>query len=180
VQRGQRKLEERDMSPPAGIVKSSRFIGALGRPVLLVAGALDLLQPLLALGLRFWVGLQFWQSGLLKIRSWDSTLYLFREEYRTPVLSPEFAAVAGTFGELLFPSLLFAGLYGRLAAIGLAIVNAMAVVSYRHVLLAEGFEAAFGQHVLWGLMLVVLVVYGPGKVSLDHFLFARDSAATRV
>ncbi len=156
------------------------YVNTMGRPVQLLAGALDLLQPLLALGLRVWVGLQFWKSGMLKLESWDSTLYLFREEYRTPLLPPEVAAVAGTFGELFFPALLFLGLFGRFGAIGLFAVNAMAVVSYSHVLLAEGFEAALAQHVLWGFMLVVLIIYGPGKLSLDHYLFARRGAATRV
>jgi uncharacterized membrane protein YphA (DoxX/SURF4 family) len=37
-------------------------------------------------------------------------------------------------------------------------------------LLTEGFEAAVGQHYLWGLGLLVLAVFGPGKVSLDELL----------
>ena len=51
----------------------------------------------------------------------------------------------------------------------------MAVVSYAHVLLSEGFEAALAQHVLWGFMLIVIATYGPGKVSLDYLL-VRDRA----
>lgn len=69
--------------------------------------------------------------------------------------------------------LLWLGLFGRFGALGMFAVNAMAVISYQHVLLAEGFEAALGQHVLWGFMLIVLIVYGPGKFSLDHLLFSR-------
>jgi putative oxidoreductase len=46
----------------------------------------------------------------------------------------------------------------------------MAVVSYAHVLLTPGFEAALGQHYLWGTVLAMLAVYGPGKLSLDHWL----------
>lgn len=155
-------------------------LDAIGHPLQRLAGALDLLQPLLALATRAWVAWQFWISGLLKLESWESTLYLFREEYRTPLLPPEAAAVAGTAGELVFPALLFLGLFGRVGAVGLFAVNAMAVVSYRHVLLAEGFEAAFAQHVLWGFMLLVLSVYGPGSLSLDHWLFRRRGAASRV
>ena len=45
-----------------------------------------------------------------------------------------------------------------------------AVVSYKDVLLAEGSEAALGQHVLWGSILVFLITYGPGKLSLDYLL----------
>ena len=65
------------------------------------------------------------------------------------------------------------GLFGRLSALGLFAVNAMAVISYRHVLLTEGFEAALGQHVLWGFMLAMLAIYGPGKWSADHLLRGR-------
>jgi putative oxidoreductase len=51
--------------------------------------------------------------------------------------------------------------------VGLFAVNIVAVVSYSHVLLTEGFEAALGQHYLWGFMLLVLVVFGPGRWALD-------------
>jgi uncharacterized membrane protein YphA (DoxX/SURF4 family) len=81
---------------------------------------------------------------------------------------PAVAAVAGTTGELVFPLLLFVGLASRLSALGLFAVNVMAVVSYTHVLLTEGFEAALAQHYLWGFALLVLVVFGPGKLSLDY------------
>lgn len=155
------------------------LLRVFGRPLQQIAGGLDALQPLLDLGIRLWVGLQFWRSGLLKLQSWDATLGLFRDEYHTPLLPPEVAAVAGTFGELFFPALLFVGLFTRLGALGLFAVNAMAVVSYRHVLLAEGFEAALAQHVLWGFMLIVLIVHGPGRLSLDHWLFVMRGAARR-
>jgi uncharacterized membrane protein YphA (DoxX/SURF4 family) len=31
----------------------------------------------------------------------------------------------------------------------------------------DGFEAALGQHYLWGFMLLTLAIFGPGKWSLD-------------
>ncbi len=135
------------------------------------------LQSGLALGVRWWIAWQFLKSGWLKINSWDTTLFLFKEEYRVPFASPEFAAIAGTGGELIFPLLLIVGLFGRLSAIGLSAVNAMAVYAYAHVLLSEGFEAALGQHFLWGFMLLVIVVYGPGKVSLDYLFSDRRITA---
>ncbi|MEQ1803510.1 MAG: DoxX family protein [Gammaproteobacteria bacterium] len=141
----------------------------IGRPLGLLDQVLDALQPLVALGARCWVSWQFFKSGLLKISDWESTLYLFQEEYRTPLLTPAVAAVAGTFGELFFPILLVAGLFGRFAAVGLLAVNILAVVSYAHVLLTPGFEAAVGQHYLWGALLLMLAVYGPGRLSLDHW-----------
>jgi putative oxidoreductase len=128
------------------------------------------LQSLFALGARGYVSWQFLQSGFIKFTTWDSTLYLFESEYHTPWLSPHSAAVAGTFGELFFPALLVIGFFSRLSALGLFAVNAMAVVSYQQVLLAEGSEAALGQHVLWGSLLLFLIIYGPGKLSVDYFL----------
>jgi putative oxidoreductase len=137
---------------------------------------LDRFQSVFALGARWYVSWQFLKSGYLKITSWDSTLYLFQSEYHTPLLPPHIAAVTGTFGELFFPTLLVMGFANRFGALGLFAVNAMAVISYRQVLLADGYEAALAQHVLWGTLLAFLVVYGPGKLSLDHLL--RDKQAT--
>jgi putative oxidoreductase len=139
-------------------------------PSTFAARVFNPLQPLVALGARVYVGWQFLQSGLIKITSWESTLDLFQTEYHTPWLSPHDAAVAGTFGELFFPALVGVGFISRWSALGLFVVNAVAVISYSQVLLAEGSEAALGQHVLWGSLLLFLIFYGPGKLSLDYFL----------
>jgi putative oxidoreductase len=139
-------------------------------PDTFAARLLNPLQSLFALGARLYVSWQFLKSGYLKVTSWDSTIYLFENEYHTPLLSPHAAAVAGSFGELFFPTLLVLGVVSRLSAIGLFAVNAMAVISYSQVLLAEGSEAALGQHILWGTLLVFLMIYGPGKFSLDYLL----------
>jgi putative oxidoreductase len=134
------------------------------------ARGLDHLRSPLLLATRLWVSWQFLISGWLKLTTWDTTIVLFENEYQTPLLSPLVAAVAGTFGELFFPVLLVLGLFGRFAALGLSAVNVMAVVSYWHVLGSEGYEAALGQHVLWGFMLLALVVFGMGAISVDRRL----------
>ncbi|MCC7258285.1 MAG: DoxX family protein [Gammaproteobacteria bacterium] len=143
---------------------------ALARLTTLPAALLDPLQPLLALGLRLYAGWPFFASGLTKIQDWSSTLFLFTDEYHVPVIAPGVAAVLATAGELALPPLLWLGLATRLAALGLSLVNIVAVVAYAHVLLAPGFEAAIGQHLLWGVMLLVTLVYGPGRLSLDAWL----------
>jgi len=134
------------------------------------AALLNPLQPLYALTARVYVSWQFLKSGYIKVSSWDSTLYLFENEYHTPLLSPHTAAIAGAFGELFFPTLLILGFAGRLSALGLFAVNALAVISYRQVLLAEGYEAALAQHVLWGTLLLFLICFGPGKLAFDYLL----------
>jgi putative oxidoreductase len=128
----------------------------------------DRIRPWFLLATRLWVSWQFLKSGWLKITDWDTTLLLFREEYHVPVLPPTLAAVCGTFGELFFPLLLVLGFFTRYAAIGLLAVNAMAVISYWHVIGGEGYEAALAQHVLWGYMLAVLLFCGAGALSFDE------------
>lgn len=133
-----------------------------------------------ALATRVWVGWVFVKSGWLKVSDWSSTLSLFESEYRVPVLPPHLAAYVGAGGELVFGSLVILGLLGRASALGLLAVNAMAVISYRHVLLADGFEAALGQHVLWGFMLLTLAIHGPGRWSLDGLRgFGTPARGTR-
>ena len=73
-----------------------------------------------------WQGL--FLSGLTKLRDGETTLALFMDEYKVPLLSPEIAAAAGTAGELVLPVLLAFGLAGRFAAAGLSVVNAVAVI----------------------------------------------------
>jgi len=132
-----------------------------------VAG-LEMLQPLAQLGARFYVAQAFFLSGLTKIHDWDTTLALFNDEYKVPLLSPTVAAFAGTAGELALPVLLLLGLAGRFAALGLSVMNVVAVVS-----LAEIAPAALQQHQLWGSLLVGLALWGPGKWSLDRILEPR-------
>jgi putative oxidoreductase len=145
----------------------------LGRIPALVAAVLERLADPFALATRLYVSWQFLKSGMLKVGSWETTLGLFRDEYHVPLLPPELAAVVGTAGELFFPVLVALGLFGRIGAVGLSAVNVLAVVSYAHVLYGEGFEAAIGQHYLWGFMLAMLAIYGPGGWSVDRWLAPR-------
>jgi putative oxidoreductase len=129
---------------------------------------LEGLAPVLDLAIRLHLAKVFFWSGLTKIRDWDSTLLLFREEYHVPVLPPALAALAGTFGELFFPVLLALGLGGRFAAASLFVVNAVAVISY-----PELGEAGRNQHFYWGALLLVILLHGPGKLSVDRWIAQR-------
>ena len=130
---------------------------------------LELAAPALDLGLRLFLANVFFKSGLTKIQTWDSTLYLFREEYKVPLLPPDFAAYLGTGAELALPVLLVLGLFGRFAALGLTILNAVAAYSYYDQL----SEAGLNQHLYWGLLLAVLLLHGLGKWSVDTWLERR-------
>ncbi|MBD9361646.1 DoxX family protein [Methylomonas sp. EbB] len=123
------------------------------------------LTPWSSLLLRCWVAYAFWISGLLKIQSWDSTLYLFENEYAVPLLPADLAAVLATAIELIGPVLLALGLCGRVAAVLLFLLNIVAVISYPD-LGGAGIE----QHKEWGVMLLVCCLQGPGKLSLDAWI----------
>ncbi|CAH8241115.1 MULTISPECIES: DoxX family protein [Vibrio] len=121
--------------------------------------------PLLLLFCRLWVAWAFFNSGLVKIASWDSTLYLFELEYQVPILPWELAAYLGTAAELTLPIFVALGLLSRPMALALFIFNIVAVISYPVL-----WEQGFYDHQLWGLMLLLVVVWGAGPISLDKVL----------
>lgn len=129
---------------------------------------LDRLSPAIDLLIRLWVANVFWKSGLTKIATWDSTLYLFEYEYAVPLLSVQMAAVIGTGIELAMPVLLVAGLGGRFSASVLFVFNIIAVLSYP-TLNALGAK----DHQYWGLLLLVTILHGPGRISVDYYLRKR-------
>jgi putative oxidoreductase len=126
------------------------------------------LQPLAQLAARLFVAKVFFLSGLTKLRDWETTVALFTDEYHVPLLSPDIAAFAGTAGEIVLPVLLVLGLGGRFAALGLSVMNVVAVVS-----VPDMPEAAFALHVFWGSLLAGLVLWGPGRWSVDAVIGPR-------
>lgn len=111
----------------------------------------------------------FFYAGLSKFHNWEGTIYLFESEYQVPLLPAEWAAYMSTFVEIFFPMCLLLGLLGRLPAFVLSIYNVVAVVSYPALWLPE-YIVGMNDHVQWGLMLLLLLVYGPSKLSLDFFI----------
>ncbi|WP_430417965.1 DoxX family protein [Methylibium petroleiphilum] len=135
---------------------------------------LEALQPAAQLAARVYVGAVFFRSGLTKIADWDTTLALFQDEYKVPLLPPHLAAILGTGGELVLPVLLVLGLFGRFGALGLSVMNVVAVLS-----LEEIAPAALQQHVFWGSLLAALALWGPGKWSLDAWWWPRVGGSPR-
>ena len=144
----------------------SGFITAVARTAIGLAE--NWLAPVLDLGIRIWVGMVFFQSGLTKILSWDTTLSLFENEYAVPLLPSNVAAYLGTANELVLPVFLILGLGGRLSAAALFVFNIIAVLSY-----PDLGEIGLKDHQYWGLLLLVPLLHGPGKISVDHFLRRR-------
>lgn len=108
---------------------------------------------------RLWIAKIFFFSGLTKIEDWDSTLQLFEYEYAVPILPVQFAALSATFFELVMPVLLVLGLFTRVATLPLLAMTAVIEFTYN----------SYPEHVYWALLLGVLLTYGAGKFSLDHY-----------
>jgi putative oxidoreductase len=138
------------------------------------AQLVDRLQPLFALAVRIYVARVFFLSGLTKLRDWNITLALFRNEYHVPLLPPAVAAVLGTCAEIGLPFLLFFGLGTRFGAGALFVFNIVAATSY-----PDLSDVGRMFHVLWGALLSVLFFYGPGRLSLDELLHRQWGAARR-
>lgn len=122
------------------------------------------LEPILLFYIRFWVAKIFWYSGLTKINSWNSTIYLFKEEYKVPFFSPEIAAYISTAAELACPILLFFGVFTRITAIPLLIITAMIQFTYLDL----------KEHTYWAFLLFVILIIGPGKISIDYLVKRKN------
>ena len=116
-------------------------------------------QSLLLLLLRIGVAMVFWKSGLTKIDSWESTVFLFAEEYRVPVLPPALAAMLATVAELGGSVALVLGLATRFAA--LVLLGVVAVIQL------FVYPALWSDHIFWFAALLILLAKGAGAISVD-------------
>ncbi|MDE2269912.1 MAG: DoxX family protein [Betaproteobacteria bacterium] len=135
--------------------------------------ALDGLQSPALLAARLYVSYVFFNSGLQSLRDWSGTVWLYENEFHVALLPPHIAAVVGTAGELLLPPLVALGLFGRFGALGLFMVNAVALLSYMYALQPP----AIMFHVIWGILILVAALWGPGKWSVDHWMQRLRHAA---
>lgn len=130
------------------------------------AGVLERLvtHDVLALASRFGLAAIFFLSGRTKVDGFltvtDATYLLFREEYKVPLLPPEFAAHMATYAEHLFPALLVLGLATRLSA--LALLGMTAVIQ------AFVYPDAWSTHLTWAVLMLYLAGRGAGRLSADH------------
>ena len=123
---------------------------------------------LLAAPLRLAAATVFWNSAMTKLANWNTTVELFIEEYKVPLLPPELAAYMAVLFELTTPVLLVLGLATRAAALVLLGMTAVIEVFV--------YPQAWPTHIQWAAMLFVLLCRGPGKLSLDHLVRMRFSA----
>ncbi|MDY0883321.1 DoxX family protein [Dongia soli] len=130
--------------------------------------------PIVDLLIRIAVFRVFFWSGLVKIHDWEGTVQLFQYEYMVPFLSPSIAALLATSFELGASSLVLLGFLTRLAALPLL---GMAMV-IQFVLGAANPDYSQLEHYLWMVLLLSIIVRGPGLFSIDY-LFHRPGGEAR-
>lgn len=115
---------------------------------------------ILLLLMRLWVAKVFFLSGLTKLYNWSATLYLFKNEYHVPLLSPELAAYLSVFNELVFSTMIAIGLLTRFSTIPVIVMTGVIQFTYDMNI----------EHLYWAFILFTLLLYGPGFISIDHLL----------
>lgn len=129
----------------------------------------------LALIARIAIAAIFWQSGRTKVDGWltisDSAYDLFRTEYALPLIPPVLAAQLATVAEHLFPILLVLGLATRFSA--------LALLGMTLVIQCFVYPSAWPTHLSWAGLMLLLVVHGGGRWSLDRLLFGGSGAGAQ-
>lgn len=131
---------------------------------------------------RFSIAAVFWKSGQTKVEGFaidlingqfqlgwpqlsSTAVYLFNEEYRLPLITPELAAALATFAEHFFPILILLGLATRFSALALLVMTMVIQIFV--------YPSAYPTHGVWAAVLLYLIANGPGKMSVDHWLASR-------
>jgi putative oxidoreductase len=136
------------------------------KPVRAAVGALNTVPyDVLALIARAATFSVFWRSGTQKLSDWSSTLLLFQNEYHTPVLPPQIAAYMATTMEIGCSSLVLVGLMTRVSTLLLLGMTATIQLFI--------YPDAWPTHIQWLAFMAVIVLRGPGRVSLDALIGPR-------
>jgi len=145
---------------PAGRAAPSRIAALQALAARLLPASVQLLAARIAVAAIFFL------SGRTKVEGWftlkDSTIDLFRYEYMLPLVPPEIAAPMAAFAEHALPLLLVAGLFTRLAALGLLGMTAVIEIFV--------YPQAWPTHLSWAALLLPLLAQGGGKFSFDNLL----------
>jgi len=116
--------------------------------------------PISDLVIRFFIGMWFLRSGLVKFADWETALFLAANEYPVSWMSPQAAALTGLAIELAGPVLLIAGFMTRPAALAMA---ALTIVS-------QAVYVPTTSNLLVIAMLARYAVAGPAALSVDRII----------
>ena len=143
-----------------------RFIALIISPFLWL---LNLLIPIGDLIARVWVAQIFLLDGWYKYQNLQSTVKIFAHHY---FISPTVTAIIIIIAEILLPILLILGLGGRFIILLFLIFNILTMYSYNFIWTPEG-AATLNQQMAWAMLLMLLMLHGSGKISIDHWLHKR-------
>lgn len=130
----------------------------------------DRLSPLADLTARIWMAQIFLWVGLSRIQTWSTTLFMFWYVYQMPPPFTNAPNVVAILTTLLFTGgtlLLMLGMVGRLIPFFMFKVNLVTSVMIPFLRTQEGIPA-LNHHILWGLVLMFIMTYGPGPISVDN------------
>ena len=126
------------------------------------------------LGLRFLLAYEFWQAGVEKLNgeNWFTDI---QDQFPFPfnIVPPEISWQISTWTELIGPVLLVLGLGTRLASVSLIILT---IVAWASVHAGHGYNVCdngFKLPLIYLIMFAPLLLSGPGKLSLDHWIARR-------
>ena len=129
-------------------------------------GSNPFVNDLVALVSRVALAAIFWQSGRTKVKGYlsvtDGAVELFASEYKLPFIDPSWAAHMAAYAEHVFPVLLVMGLFTKVTAVGMLVMTAVIQVFV--------YPNAWPTHLSWAALMLYLVFYGPGRVSVDRFV----------
>lgn len=142
------------------------------------------------LALRLILAWEFWESGVTKLHGqnwfadipWADWQKGFPWPFSTAPL--ELNWLAATWGELVFALMLLFGLFTRFAAVSLIVITAVAAAAVHwpaqwstfaelwqgYAITSKDGSGNFKLALLFMIMLLPLVFYGGGRLSLDHLL----------
>ena len=139
----------------------------------IVLQRLDWLAPLLA---RITLGVLFISTGWGKVHNLDKVAAFFAELH---IPAPALQATFVSYVELIGGALVLIGLVARLASVPLLVSMAVAILTAKQDEV-HGLPDLFGL-VEWTYLVLLawVALAGPGKVSVDHFLFKKTRSTNQ-
>ncbi len=127
---------------------------------------LDKIKPVVNFIVRLYLASTFLFLGLDKIQNWDTTLFLFQNDYQIPLVSHSIATVLAIAIQIACPVMLVLGYGTRFAALILFVTT----------LMSNFFYQQYVEYNYWMLVLAMLMCYGADKFSLDCYMLGKLKA----
>lgn len=146
-------------------------VGALDK-TLNIANAFGEWLP--QLGLRLLLAYEFWESGVEKLNG-ENWFAEIQDKFPFPfnAVPPDISWFLATWSEILGAIGLVIGLFTRFFSLSLIILTIMAWASVHAGLGYNVCDNGFKLPLIYLIMFLPLLLSGPGKASLDHWLWRQ-------